>query len=259
MADSDYNGRELDALGFRNIRVAGLLLDPSLLVGADPTRPCSTRRWHATGRHCFTSGSSIPHKRADFLIASFRRLLATHPDTTLVLAGNARLPEYRRAPIHDFIDDLGRDRSGDRHRVDLAESLSAHYRSADVMVTASEHEGFCVPLVEAMAFGVPIVARACAAIPETAGGCAVLVPPRDSSPTQFAAAVASVLDDLPAADAMRRCGHRRAEYFSLDNSPVTPPRRASRLSADRSARRSAAAIKISVSASAAFANDDWSA
>ena len=47
--------------------------------------------------------------------------------------------------------------------------LAAMFRSADAVVTASEHEGFCIPLLEAMTFEKPIVARACAAIPETVG------------------------------------------------------------------------------------------
>jgi L-malate glycosyltransferase len=216
MADSQFNGSELDALGFRNIRVAGLLLDPSLLVSVQPDKAVLDATLARSGPTLLHVGQLYPHKRADFLIAAFRRLRDTHPDTTLVLAGNTRLPEFRHA-IQEFIDDLG---LSDRIIVTgpiSAESLSAYYRSADLMVTASEHEGFCVPLVEAMAFGIPIVARACAAVPETTGGCAVLVPPT-ASPTQFSTAVASVLDDLAAADAMRACGHRRVEYFSLDNS-----------------------------------------
>ena len=47
--------------------------------------------------------------------------------------------------------------------------LAAMFRRATAFVTVSEHEGFCVPLLEAMAFDVPVLARACAAIPETVG------------------------------------------------------------------------------------------
>jgi glycosyltransferase involved in cell wall biosynthesis len=216
MADSEYNGSELEALGFRNIRVAGLLLDPSHLVAVRPDKAVLDATLSRGGATLIHVGQMYPHKRADFLLASFRRLLSTHPDTTLVLAGNTRLPEYRRA-IHDYIDDLGLSDHVIVTGSISAESLSSYYRSADVMVTASEHEGFCVPLVEAMAFGIPIVARACAAVPETTGGCAVLVP-GEASPTQFASAVASVLDDRATADAMRACGHRRVDHFSLDNS-----------------------------------------
>ncbi|HEY0520355.1 MAG TPA: glycosyltransferase [Ilumatobacteraceae bacterium] len=216
MADSAFNASELETLGFRNSHVAGLLLDPSLLVSVRPDKAVLDAALTRRGPTLLHVGQMYPHKRADFLIASFRRLLSTHGDTTLVLAGNSRLPAYRQA-IHDYIGDLGLSDHVVVTGSISVESLSAHYRTADVMVTASEHEGFCVPLVEAMAFGVPIVARACAAVPETTGGCGVLVPP-DASPSQFAFAVGSVLDDLATADAMRACGHRRVEHFSLDNS-----------------------------------------
>ena len=79
-----------------------------------------------------------------------------------------------------------------------AEDLAALYRTADVFVSASAHEGFCVPVVEAMRFGVPVVARAAGAVPETAGGAAVLVP-GDSAST-LAVAVHRVLADPALAD-----------------------------------------------------------
>ena len=59
------------------------------------------------------------------------------------------------------------------------EDLAAFYRWADVYVSLSEHEGFCVPLVEAMAADVPILAYAAGAVPETLGGAGVLFAPKD--------------------------------------------------------------------------------
>ena len=57
--------------------------------------------------------------------------------------------------------------------------LAAFYRWADAYVSLSEHEGFCVPLVEAMAMDVPVLAYAAAAVPETLGGAGVLFSPKD--------------------------------------------------------------------------------
>jgi glycosyltransferase involved in cell wall biosynthesis len=59
------------------------------------------------------------------------------------------------------------------------EDLAAFYRWADAYVSLSEHEGFCVPLVEAMAADVPVVAYAAGAVPETLGGAGVLFAPKD--------------------------------------------------------------------------------
>jgi L-malate glycosyltransferase len=59
------------------------------------------------------------------------------------------------------------------------EDLGAYYRWADAYVSLSEHEGFCVPLVESMAADVPVLAYAAGAVPETLGGAGVLFAPKD--------------------------------------------------------------------------------
>jgi len=59
------------------------------------------------------------------------------------------------------------------------EELAVYYRHAAVYMSMSEHEGFCVPLVEAMAADVPILAYAAAAVPETLGGAGVQFSPKD--------------------------------------------------------------------------------
>ena len=59
------------------------------------------------------------------------------------------------------------------------EELAAYYRHAAVYISLSEHEGFCVPLVEAMAADVPVLAYAAAAVPDTLGGAGVQFAPRD--------------------------------------------------------------------------------
>ncbi len=53
--------------------------------------------------------------------------------------------------------------------------LRAYYRAADIFLCASEHEGFCIPIVEAMALNVPVIAYAEAAVPETMGGAGFLI------------------------------------------------------------------------------------
>jgi glycosyltransferase involved in cell wall biosynthesis len=56
--------------------------------------------------------------------------------------------------------------------------LAAYYRASSVYISMSEHEGFCVPLVEAMAADVPVLAYSCTAIPETLGGAGVQFAPK---------------------------------------------------------------------------------
>lgn len=59
--------------------------------------------------------------------------------------------------------------------------LAAAYRSADVLVIPSRHEGFCVPVMEAMASGLPVVASRSAALPETVGDAGLTFAPDDAA------------------------------------------------------------------------------
>ncbi|MDQ3947211.1 MAG: glycosyltransferase family 4 protein, partial [Actinomycetota bacterium] len=91
----------------------------------------------------------------------------------------------------------------------------AHYRAADVFVSLSEHEGFCVPLLEAMHFGVPVVALASSAVSETVADAGLLLPDKD--PVTVACAVQRVLTDEPLRSQLVAAGGRRVEHFSFAN------------------------------------------
>ena len=86
------------------------------------------------------------------------------------------------------------------------------YADADVFVCLSEHEGFCLPVLEAMHHGLPVVALAAGAVPETVGEAGVLVD--TSRPSVVAAAVRRVSEDPALTERMVAAGHRRAEDFS---------------------------------------------
>jgi glycosyltransferase involved in cell wall biosynthesis len=144
--------------------------------------------------------------------AAYRRLF--DPAARLSIVGGRTLLLYARAlerlaaelevaDAVDFTDNL------------TFPQLVAHYRAADVFVSLSEHEGFCVPLVEAMHFGVPTVAHACCAVPETVGDATVLLDDKD--PLTVAVAVQRVLSDDAVRKAMIEAGHGRVEHFSLVN------------------------------------------
>ena len=100
------------------------------------------------------------------------------------------------------------------------DDLAAFYRWADVYVSLSEHEGFCVPLVEAMAADVPVLAYAAGAVPETLGGAGVLFSPKD---LELAAETLGMLVyDRPFRDGVIAGQRRRLQDFS-------PARMAARL------------------------------
>jgi glycosyltransferase involved in cell wall biosynthesis len=91
--------------------------------------------------------------------------------------------------------------------------LLACYRSADVLVLLSEHEGFNVPVVEAMHFGVPVVAYASSAVPETVGDGGLLL--TDKDPVVVAGAVERVRSDATLCRALVDAGRKRVEHFSI--------------------------------------------
>ena len=92
--------------------------------------------------------------------------------------------------------------------------LAAYYRTASVYISMSEHEGFCVPLLEAMAADVPVLAYASTAVPETLGGAGVLFEPKDM---EYAAELLGQLAFDPAVRARVIAGQRqRLAEFSDD-------------------------------------------
>jgi len=124
----------------------------------------------------------------------------------LFIVGHQRLERYTRA-VHQQVLELNLQNVRILGAVD-ENDLAALYRGSHLVVTASEHEGFCLPLLEAMTFEKPIVARACAAIPETVGDAALLLPP-EQGPSFYAEAVTETLANEPLRTELLAGGARR--------------------------------------------------
>jgi glycosyltransferase involved in cell wall biosynthesis len=215
IAASHYNARELAEMGYRDVRVVPPIVELRHLSTVEPR--ASTMHHLATldGPILLSVGQLMPHKRPDFLV-QMMHVAATYQefDGYLMLVGHQRLERYSRA-IREQVQELNLDRVHVVGAVDEPD-LVAMFRSADAVVTASEHEGFCLPLLEAMTFERPIVARACAAIPETVGDGALLLPP-DHGPAFFAEAVTEMLANGPLRRELVAGGRRR--LAELENRP----------------------------------------
>jgi glycosyltransferase involved in cell wall biosynthesis len=207
---SSYNRLELDAAGYAKTTVVPLLLDLATF-DREPDRRTLDRLWADRGATWLFVGRLAPNKAQHDLVAAldvYRRVY--DPDARLRLVGGASSPRYADA-VRGFAAELGL-----AHAVELTdhvsdEELSAHYRAADVFVSTSDHEGFGVPLLEAMHHKLPVVAYGSSAVPETVGGAGLVL--ADKAPTTVAAAVHRVLTD----DALRHAlgeaaGHRLAEF-----------------------------------------------
>ncbi|HVA44057.1 MAG TPA: glycosyltransferase [Acidimicrobiales bacterium] len=211
VAVSEYNAAELTAMGYRNVRVSPLITDPQRLAGLEP--PPAMQQWLGAleGPVIVFVGQLLPHKRPDFLLESFH-VLTTYLQrpATLVLVGNHRLSRLSKA-LGDLTRELNLDRVIMTGAVTDPE-LAGWYGRADAFVTASEHEGFCVPPLEAMAHDVPVVARRFAALPETIGDAGVLLDP-ESGPVQMAEAIFRVLTDAALRAELIERGRRRVRAY----------------------------------------------
>ena len=159
-------------------------------------------------------GRIAPNKRIEELIRMVAALRATTmPDARLVIAGSAEDTDVYVAGLRDFAQELGVavsvDLSGRRR--DDAE-IGDLYASAAVFACASEHEGFCVPLLEAMAFEVPIVALAAGAVPDTLDSAGILLGTRD--PLLWGAVVDRLVRDTDLRSRLMTAGRRRLSDFS---------------------------------------------
>jgi len=134
------------------------------------------------------------------------------PGAKLRIVGASSSPAYLDA-IRRLVDALELGGSVELTGAVTDAELAAHYRAADVFVCVSEHEGFCVPLLEAMHHGVPIVAYGATAVGETLGGGGIALPGK--APSLVAAAVARVHDDAALRAELVAAGRRRLEDFAL--------------------------------------------
>ncbi len=165
------------------------------------------------------AGRMAGNKRVDLLVDALALVKAKVPSAALLLVGDQSAPalkptvEHVRARVHA----LGLQR--DVVFAGMVEDLAIHYRLADVYASASIHEGFGVPLLEAMASSVPVVASLAAAHPEIVGDAGILCEPENAE--SLAAAILRVLEspelraDLVARGAARAATFTRARHDEL--------------------------------------------
>lgn len=174
--DSGYNVDELAARGWKRLGVLPIVFEPGRYA-ARPSRRVLRR--YDEGLNVLFVGRVAPHKRHEDLIRVFCHLKHTvRPDSRLLLVGSTRGMERYAESLHKLVQKLGLSDVVFTGHVRTAEWL-AYYRCASVYLSMSEHEGFGVPLLEAMYFGVPVVAYKAAAVPETLGAAGLMLTARD--------------------------------------------------------------------------------
>ena len=180
VGDSDFNRRELAALGFTRTGVLPIAVNTERITAAPP-RPALERILRDGLINVLFVGRIVPNKKIEDhirLAEIYKRYVDSYYRFIFVgrYDGVPRYYDQVRALIAEY--DMLPDRFWFTGPVP-DEDLAAFYRWADAYVSLSEHEGFCVPLVEAMAADVPVVAYAAGAVPETLGGAGLLFAPKD--------------------------------------------------------------------------------
>jgi L-malate glycosyltransferase len=209
---SAFNAEELHRLGCRRTAVVPILVETGPWPEVDPVELDRLTAGHGAGTVLLFVGRLSPNKRQDRLVETlwlYRRWF--DPDARLHLVGPAVTESYADA-IRSFAAELGLD-AAVRHAQHLTEAqLAAWYLDADVFVSLSEHEGFCIPLLEAMRSDLPIVALAAGAIAETMGDAGLLLD--DARPSHAAMAVERLRRDDELARRLVDAGRRRLGHFA---------------------------------------------
>jgi glycosyltransferase involved in cell wall biosynthesis len=207
VADSAFNAEDLRTSGIDDAVTVPLLLN---------LPPRAPRRPGDSDPVILSVGRLAPNKRIEDAIKAFALYQRYRSErATLVHVG----------PYHEF---NGYRRQLERlaERLDVRgvmftgrvprEERDAWYRSASAYICTSVHEGFCAPVVEALANGIPVVARAAGAVPETLGGAGILL--NDDEPAVYAEALHEVVSSQATRGALAEAAERR--LTELAPSPV---------------------------------------
>src|SRR5216683_5675189 len=227
---SRFNSEELRSTGHRNVHTVPLFVEPRRF-GADRADARMLAKLSDPAPALLCVGRVVPHKRVEDVLSLHAELLRLRPTARLWIvgsyaAGNAYVRKVRRlAKQLANVEFFG--------RMSHAQLVAA-YRAASTLISMSEHEGFGLPLLEAMASELPVLAYAAAAVPETLGGGGI------GFTQKRYALLAELVDELHRNSKLRETVHR------------TQTRRLSQLSADAAARRLEHALAKSISATRLF-------
>ena len=200
LGDSEYNRQELEALGFPSTGVLPVV--PGFAHLDVPPDTAFAANFDDEWTNVMFVGRVIPNKKLEDVIRAFHVYRTRHnPRSRLLLVGSYSGFEKYLTLLTSLVARLG---TPDVHFLGHVsnEQLSAMYDVADLFLCASEHEGFCVPLIEAFYKRVPVLAYAATAVPATMDGGGVLYDSKD--PVEVARIMDAILSDTDIQDGMLR-------------------------------------------------------
>jgi glycosyltransferase involved in cell wall biosynthesis len=213
---SAFDVGELRAAGCPTTLVVPVANVPVPPMAPDAEAAAALARRAADGGPWWLSvGRLAPNKaHQDTIAALFVARATSSPDAHLTIVGGPTEPNYSAA-LRRYVADLGLSGAVEFTTRLSPGQLAARYGAADVLVMLSEHEGFGVPLIEAMAQGLPVVAYDAGAVAEVMGGAGVLL--EQKTPGAVARAVATLLGDSARRDALVAAGRDRVASLGVEH------------------------------------------
>jgi glycosyltransferase involved in cell wall biosynthesis len=198
MGDSEFNRQDLAALGFPRTAVLPVVPDFSHLDR--PANHLLSGQFDDDWTNVLFVGRVIANKKIEDVIRFFHAYHSMfNPRSRLLIVGAQSGFERYLASLHQLIAELGLSHVHFTGHVS-DEELVGFYEVADLFLCASEHEGFCVPLVEAFYMQVPVLAFAATAVPATMDGAGVLFETKD--PLHVAALMDAIISNAGLQDAI---------------------------------------------------------
>jgi glycosyltransferase involved in cell wall biosynthesis len=208
--DSEYNCSQLREAGYSRTSVANPAYDFSHF---SKVQPCNNIKKRNGIINIIFVGRIAPNKRHEDIIKAFYYYHKINPNSELTLVGNYK-------DFTSYKNDLSQLTAELNLPVNITGSVSneeliAYYQNADLFLCMSEHEGFCVPLIEAMYFGVPVLAFDSSAVTETVGNAGIIF--KQKHFPSVAHLMNEVLTNISLLNKMKAAGKERAFYFSKVN------------------------------------------
>lgn len=214
ICDSDYNKQELLENGIDDKKIITI----PLLVEFDDFESESDDKIYKNMNDGKTNilfvGRVAPNKKQEDIIKSFnyyKKFLNTN--SRLILVGNWSGLEKYYEELRNLVENLCLSDVHFCSHIPFSEIIS-YYKSADIFLCMSEHEGFCVPLLEAMYFELPIIAFNKAAVPETLNGSSILINQKDYA--LIAQTIDEVVNNSQLRDGIIENQKVRLKYFSKE-------------------------------------------
>ena len=209
-ADSGYNASCLRKMGFDNIKILPI---PYKKSKSSAIPNASIIEKYAHTNNILFVGRIVPNKKQEDIVRAFYYYRKNVPNSRLFLIGGCYpgLEKYKDMLV-SLIDSLGLNDFVIMPGKASSEDLEAYWKSASLFLCMSEHEGFCVPILEALAHEIPVLAYSSSAIPETLGKAGLLFNKKNFS--SVAEAMNAIIENNELVSFFKKTGMKHISKYS---------------------------------------------